>query len=133
LKRGRSECRTPKQGQQGHGTTDYSLARTVGALSLATSSANSAFYSCRSSDIPSAVVDWQIKISFIRESERCDLKSRFHQLIVNELVWTRLKTKIAAKWTVQREDDENDHPDEDRQEHHLDSLQERILNVEEKR
>ena len=60
-------------------------------------------------------------------------KLRFHQLIVDELIWTRLKTKIAAKWTVQGEDDENDHPDKDRQEDHLDSLQERILNLEEKR
>ena len=49
-------------------------------------------------------------------------KLRFHQLIVDELICVRLKTKIAAEWTIQGEDDENDHPDEKRQQDYLNSL-----------
>ena len=53
-------------------------------------------------------------------------------MVVDELIWIGLKTEVTAKWTIQGEDDENDQADEDCQQDDLNSLQSRILDLEEK-
>ena len=60
------------------------------------------------------------------------LGSRLHQLVVDKLIWIGLETEVAAKRTVQGEDYENDQADKDGQHNDLNSLQSRILDLEEK-
>ena len=69
-------------------------------------------------------VSRKAEIPLIREPwvRSTDFRLTFYQLIIDELICIRLKPEIAAKWTIQGNDYENDQPDEECQQHHLNSL-----------
>src|SRR6185503_21244165 len=62
----------------------------------------------------------------------CDVsRVAFHQLVVNQLIWIWPNAEVTAKWTVQRQDHENNQTNEDRQQQHLNHVQPHIVNFEE--